>query len=299
MSSSERLRAVRLRIARRPGLAIQAAAIVLATLLSCASQPAPPINEPAASTYLPGKFVWHALFTDDVAGAQTFYGQLLGWTFLTVSENPDYVLIRSEGRPVAAIVEVTPPSGGKWVPQWLRFLSVDDVDAAAKQCEKDGRLYKGPFTVPGIGHVAIVADPLGAPLALVRSESGDPADGREPKVGEWIWRDYVATNPDSAAAFYGSLVGYKATAVEGAPIDYRIFDAGGMKRAGIVKNPWTNVHSNWLPSVRVADAVATADKAKSLGAEIVLAPRSDVRNSSFAIVTDPRNAAVALQRYPF
>lgn len=27
--------------------------------------------------------------------------------------------------------------------------------------------------------------------------------------------------------------------------------------------------------------------------------RSDVRNSSFAIVIDPRGAAIALQRYPF
>ena len=45
MSSAQRLDAVCLRVASRPGLALQVSAIVLATALSCVTQPAPPINE--------------------------------------------------------------------------------------------------------------------------------------------------------------------------------------------------------------------------------------------------------------
>ena len=74
---------------------------------------------------------------------------------------------------------------------------------------------------------------------------------------------------------------------------------GGKNSAGIYVMPWKDLNSTWLPYVRVADAGAAAEKAKSLGGRVVLAPRADIRDGSLAIVVDPTGAALALQKFPF
>ena len=41
----------------------------------------PPITEPPTSQYVPGKWVWAELFTEDVSAAVRFYGEAFGWSF--------------------------------------------------------------------------------------------------------------------------------------------------------------------------------------------------------------------------
>jgi len=54
------------------------------------------------------------------------------------------------------------------------------------------------------------------------------------------------------------------------------------------------VESNWLPYVRVDDAAALAGRVRDLGGEVLLAPSSEIRDGSLAIVADPSGAALAL-----
>jgi predicted enzyme related to lactoylglutathione lyase len=146
----------------------------------------------------------------------------------------------------------------------------------------------------------LVADPFGAPVAFLHSESGDPADGTPPAVGQWLWREYVSTTPEDALRFYQNLVGWTAKLEsEDRSLDYWVLRSNERGRAGAFRNPWPNVKPNWLPYVRVDDARLAADKARALGGDIVFEPRAEVRNASAAIVRDPSGAVFGLQKYPY
>ncbi len=279
--------------------ATAALAIVLFAVTCTRTRALPPIPTGETVQYLPGKIVWHALLTDDVEGAKKFYGALCGWTFQTVDENSPYTTISSGVTNVATIVHVEHTEEMN-ITQWLSFLSVEDVDRAADLCRQSGgSVLKGPVDMPQFGRVALVKDALGAPLILVRSLTGDPADGKEPAVGRWIWSDYVATNVETAAHFYGDLVGYKATELEAANSkDYWMLEGSGRRRAGMFRAP-EGVGANWLPYLRVDNAGAAMQKAKELGAQVLLEPNPDIRNGSSAVIRDPNGAVLVLQHYPF
>lgn len=265
--------------------------------VGCASTaPLPPVSDAAGAQHLPGKFVWFGLITHDPATAQTFYRDLLGWRFESVPGDKKAWVIRSGDRPVGAMVEVKPAQAGEPIAQWVSFLSVPDIEAAAELCRERGRLYRGPVTVPGLGRIAVAADPLGAPLGLIYSESGDPPDGRAPRAHEWLWVDYLASSVDSARAFYADLIGFETREVASR---YWVFTKGGVERAGMVRTPSPEVSSNWLPYVLVSDAAQAAGTAERLGGRVILAPREEIRAGSTAIVSDPTGAALALQRYPY
>ncbi len=136
---------------------------------------------------------------------------------------------------------------------------------------------------------------------MIKSEKGDPPDGREPAVGEWIWRDYLASNPAAVVGFYSDLVGMTvvATSTGTAEVTSGVLEVNGKKRAGMVKTDSANIRPNWLPQVRVENAAAALEKAKSLGGTVVFAPGENIRKGSVAVVTDPRGAALGLQQYPF
>lgn len=270
-------------------------------VLACARTAAlPGITSDASRgpTHIPGKFVWHALLTDDANAAERFYGEIFGWSFESTSTE-GYTLIRSSGQPVGAIIEVERAKPEEPVTQWLSFLSVGDVDAAAALFENEGTVYRQPMDVPGFGRVAVVADPHGAPLALLRSSSGDPPDGIEPPVGEFLWTDYVAQEPVAAGEFYRRLVGWEAKKHDSPTGDYWVMWHGDRGRAGMFADPWPSVRSNWLPYVRVENTQSSVDRAAQLGGEIALAPTPEVRKGTTAIVIDPQGAAVVLQSYPF
>ncbi len=295
MSADARCSTLRGRL--RPGWLFALSAAVAYLAVGCASSaPLPPVSDAAGAQHIPGKFVWFGLITHDPAAAQTFYHDLLGWRFESVPGDKKAWVIRSGDRPVGAMVEVKPTHAGEAIAQWISFLSVPDIAAAAELCRERGRLYRGPVTVPGLGRIAVAADPLGAPLGLIHSESGDPPDGRAPRSHEWLWVDYLASSPDSARAFYADLIGFETREV--AP-RYWVFTRGGAERAGMVHTPSPEVSSNWLPYVLVSDAARAAGEAERLGGRVIMAPREDIRSGSTAIVSDPTGAALALQRYPY
>jgi hypothetical protein len=53
---------------------------------------------------------------------------------------------------------------------WLPYVEVGDCDAtAAKAGKNGGQLLSAPSDVPGVGRIAIVADPLGVAVGVLHS----------------------------------------------------------------------------------------------------------------------------------
>jgi len=262
-------------------------AVCLALGAACASTSLPripPVTEEPTQLLKLGKFVWVDLVTQDVEESKSFYGALFGWTFLAGDR---YTQVLHNGTPIAGIVRAEDPERGS---EWVGNLSVADVDsAAALVSERDGVIEREPVDAPERGRLAVVSDPEGALLLLLRASGGDPPDA-EPLVGSWLWRELWTHDVDSAAAFYAALAGYEYETVEFRGRPYHVLKQGGVPRAGVVDAP-PEVHPLWLPYVRVEDPEDTAARAATLGARIVM------QGEHAAILVDPTGAPIGIQAW--
>lgn len=115
-----------------------------------------------------GAFSWNELMTTDVNGAKSFYGGLFNWT-LEDMETCDigYTMAKVNDTEVAGIM-VTPPEAGEMPPMWGGYVTVDDVDASAKQAETlGGNIVLAPRDIPNVGRFCVIADPQGAVLSII------------------------------------------------------------------------------------------------------------------------------------
>ncbi len=166
--------------------------------------------------------------------------------------------------------------------QWLSYLPVADVDSAAEHTRAaGGAVLLAPFDMPKIGRGAIVIDPQGAPLGLLRAFFGDPAVTPEPVMHRFLWTEELARDPVAAAQFHADLVGYEVLVHDQADKPFRVLKRG-RERAGSMRMPFANMQPIWLPSVMVADPSAGAQRAQQLGGRILVTPRMDVRSGSVA-----------------
>jgi hypothetical protein len=69
--------------------------------------------------------------------------------------------------------------------------------------------------------------------------------------------------------------------------------SGGYIRAGVMQKHDPRVSAVWLPYLRVADAKATADKARKAGGKVLREPVSMGR-AIVAIIADPTGAPVGI-----
>jgi predicted enzyme related to lactoylglutathione lyase len=177
-------------------------------------------------------------------------------------------------------------------------MSVADVDRAAEQARAaGGSIVAGPLDLPNVGRGAVVLDPDGAPLGLLRSSVGDPADTATPALNRFIWTEHLSRDPQASADFYVSLAGFEVRRIDFAGTPYWVL-VKGRERAGLLRNPIAVDRPVWLPYVRVADPAATAARAAQLGGRVLLAPRQDLRNGTLALIADPTGAVLALQKWP-
>jgi predicted enzyme related to lactoylglutathione lyase len=278
---------------RRPLLgAVLVGAAVVALAASLGSE------APSAAENDAGRFVWHDLMTENLTRSQEFYGLLLGWKYETIRETePAYVAIKHGDKYIGGMVAAKREDPAVPVSQWLSYIAVDDPDASVAKAKAAGaRVLQEPFDAAGIARAAVVADQQGALVGFARFNKVRP--DLKPVQGEWLWMEYVATDPEAAMRFYGDVIGYQHEQIENqGDVAYHVLSLG-KPRAGVFKSPFEGVRANWLPYVLVDDPAALAARAQSLGGTIVVAPRPDLRKGTLAIIADPTGAVIALQKYP-
>ena len=116
--------------------------------------------------YEPGRFCWNELVAVDEASAKTFYTSLFGWTTEAFGGDQDYTLFKKGEDKVGGMMKC-PQSG---LPaHWLPYVLVEDVDTiAAKAKALGGKVVVDPFDVPTIGRMAVLLDPQGAEIAVLK-----------------------------------------------------------------------------------------------------------------------------------
>ncbi len=116
--------------------------------------------------------------------------------------------------------------------------------------------------------------------------------------GEFCWVDLATTDVEGAKAFYGELLGVDAEMAPGDPDEtggYGFFMKDGKMVAGVGPTQSGEQHSAWSSYIRVADADATAEKAKVAGGTVFFGP-VDLPNEAgrVAMLRDPAGAFIGV-----
>ena len=117
-----------------------------------------------------GAFSWSELMTTDPKAAVAFYGALFGWTSeaMDMGDGGAYHVQKLGDAAVGGITGMPPGAPAGMPPVWGCYVTVADIDAAVAQAERLGGKVCMPVTpIPGVGRMAVIADPQGAALSLI------------------------------------------------------------------------------------------------------------------------------------
>jgi predicted enzyme related to lactoylglutathione lyase len=176
-----------------------------------------------------GGFVWYELISPDPNAAARFYGDVVGWQSRDAGvEGMDYRLLSIGGEDVAGFMAAPSPD---MHPGWVGYIGVDDVDAAvARIVAAGGAVHMPAMDLEGVGRMAMVADPQGAPFYVMRGSSDAPSTSFAPDAhGHAAWNELVTSDQVGALAFYQNQFGWtKGDAMPmGEMGDYQFIEHGG------------------------------------------------------------------------
>ncbi|HUR19178.1 MAG TPA: VOC family protein [Vicinamibacterales bacterium] len=260
---------------------------------------------PTIDKHAPGSPCWFELSTNDQNAAKAFYSNLFDWTISDNPMGPDavYTLFKIDGQDAAACCTLQPEQATHGVPpNWAVYIATENADAtAAKITNAGGSVVVPPFDVMDLGRMAVVQDPAGATFCLWQpgTNTGTQIGGVMNTVG---WIELTTNDEARAAKFYGDVFGWtvksgKAGGPAG-PDDYGHIENNGVMIGGIppasMRDP--NAPPNWMIYVEVADTAATTEKARGLGANVIMGPMDIGENGKISVLQDPQGAYFALHQ---
>lgn len=109
-------------------------------------------------------FVFHDVRTTDLDASRRFYSEMFDWS---ITESPAGLMFGDDNGPWGGFTPLAAADSRH--PQWIPYVSVPDVDAAAQQAVALGaRIVKPRVDLPP-GSVVVIDEPGGATLALWQS----------------------------------------------------------------------------------------------------------------------------------
>jgi len=253
------------------------------------------------TSHTPGTFCWPELATTDQKGGVAFYRALFGWDVKDAPMGPDeiYSMFQMRGKPVGAACTLRPEERQMCVPaHWNSYVAVADVDETAKQAQAaGGKVFAPPFDVMDAGRMAVLQDPTGAVFQVWKANRSIGAEIlNEP--GALCWTELTTTDSKAAEAFYTKLFPWTAKhSAPGSPMEYTEFSVNGTPGIGMMPKPKempAHIPSYWMPYFQIASLDASFDKAKSLGAKVMVPPQAIPNTGRFSVQSDPQGAMFAL-----
>ncbi|HNC99988.1 MAG TPA: VOC family protein, partial [Myxococcota bacterium] len=160
-----------------------------------------------------------------------------------------------------------------------------------------GAVYQGPFDVPSIGRVAIVADASGASFALYQPESQAPGHSDDQSAqGEVSWVELCSGDVDKAWELYADIGGWEKTeAMDMGPMGtYQMYGPKGKTIGGMMPKPEQMPVSAWNFYIWVDDLDAAVAAAVANGGTLMHGPHEVPGGSRVANLIDPQGAFFSL-----
>jgi predicted enzyme related to lactoylglutathione lyase len=253
-----------------------------------------------------GSHIWYELMTPDPLGAKAFYEAVVpGWSI--GERNPgeiDYRMIgRSDGGNAGGVLGMDDgmrEHGAK--PAWLGYIAVEDVDRTVAQVQaKGGNAHMAPTDIPGVGRIAMVADPQGNPFYVMTPKPPENFDNaksdvfssdQEQRVG---WNELSTADPVAARQFYGELFGWVSNDFMdmGEYGEYRFLDHHAT-RIGAVCGVMPGGTGGWRYYVQVPSISKAVEAVNAGGGTITVEPHEVPGGGHIIIGRDPQGAEFAL-----
>ena len=258
---------------------------------------------PAIERFPVGAPCWVDLWTSDVEGSRTFYGELFGWEAQEPSpEFGGYFMFHRDGAPIAGGMGDMGDAAAD--DSWQVYLCTEDIAGAASVvAASGGTVLSGPGQVADLGWNMVFTDPGGARLGAwqpgtfpgfaVRDEPGAPS-----------WFELFTRHYADVLDFYRTVFAWR-TGVEGDTDDFRYSTvrdpddhdhqlAGVMDASAFLPE---GVAPHWSVYWDVADADAAVARVADLGGAVLDGP-TDTPYGRMATVADPAGATFKLRRPP-
>lgn len=250
------------------------------------------------SAYPPGVPCWVDTLQPDPRAALEFYGPLFGWEFGEPGPMPgggEYFVAQLRGRDVAGVG--TLPAGG--TPAWPTYIRVESAQATADAATAaGGAVLAGPLDAAPAGRLAVLSDPTGVPFGVWEPHER-PGAGLVNVPGAWVMSSLHTADPDAAAAFYGTLFGWRTEPL--GPLRLCRLDGYAGEQGqpiasdavAVIAPAAPDVPPHWNVNLRVDDVDATAEHAARLGGAL-LAPPIDTPGLRSAPIVDPQGAVFSV-----
>lgn len=117
-----------------------------------------------------GEICWRELRSKDLPAATEFYSKMFGWTLEQSKISPiDYKEIILTGTATGGMMAMEGDDWGDAPSHWASYIAVDSADETAEKITANGgSIHVPPFDAPGVGRMAMVADPSGAHFAIIQ-----------------------------------------------------------------------------------------------------------------------------------
>lgn len=249
--------------------------------------------------HAPGMFCWAELGTSDCNAAKKFYSALMGWETLDdpIPGGGTYTMLRYENGNVGGMYPLEHMKAAGVPPHWLSYVTVKDAAATAKKAKALGaNVLQDAMDVMDIGSMAVLQDPTGAAFAIWQPKKHHGSDFVGGKVGSMCWVELATNNTEKVGSFYAELFGWQPKVQDMGGTKYTVFMSDGAQAAGMMQmaQEWGNIPPHWMVYFSVAACDASAQKAASLGGQILVPPTDIPTVGRFSVLQDPQGAAFAI-----
>ncbi len=242
-----------------------------------------------------GSYIWYELLTSDQDVSRAFYEKVVGWTIDTQGMGGmDYRMIHAPDGMIGGSMAITADMqahGAK--PVWLGYFGVDDVDATVEKLKGlGGNVLMPPWDIEGVGRLAFVTDPQGAPFYVMRGASDENSTAFSYEgVGHVCWNELITTDQPGAIAFYAAM--FDIQPGDAMPMgemgDYRFLDHAGAGIGAVMFGP-PGAPPMWNYYFRVADIDAATDAIAPAGGTVLEAKMPVPGGDLVTMATDPHGA---------
>ncbi|MCM8729913.1 VOC family protein [Hephaestia sp. GCM10023244] len=241
-----------------------------------------------------GTPIWYELATADPDASKAFYDHVIGWTIDAVPAMPgmDYRMIDTAGGGhVGGVMRLTDEmvkGGAK--PGWFFYIGVDDVDATVDRLKAaGGGVIMPPWTIDGVGRMALVTDPQGNPFYVMRGASDENSNAFERTgMGKCNWNELTTTDQQGAHAFYADVFGwtYPDKMPMGEMGDYVFVEAAGTTIGATMTATEAGQPTGWRFYFRTPDIDAAAASVGEQGGTVLTGPMAVPGGDRIIVATD-------------
>lgn len=238
--------------------------------------------------YPAGTPLWVELVSSDIDASAAFYSDLFHWNISQASQIDGSRSFSSEGKAVSG---VAPLRGESLSPQWITYLSTEDIVQTASHIEAaGGKVQTDPDETSGM---MIVRDRVGAVFGLFQRDRFAGAHMFNQPVA-LTFNQLTTHEPETGKRFYAQVFGWQPRDRDmGGGFMLTYFFQGVRAIAGLIGLEEQEVPPHWKVFFAVENVDALVSRTIELGGQVLL-PATDGPFGRSAQLGDPQGAEFSI-----